>query len=93
MFNEPNLELVVLCVTLLIETSIRPDLTEMLRPYSQTCKVMLLYIKTRSKSNYPTTFDEVNRFHPRLLLTFYQTDSICNKGEKLIFQTFHPFTS
>ena len=33
MFNEPNLELVVLCVTLLIETSIRPDLTEMLRPY------------------------------------------------------------
>ena len=28
MFNEPNLELVVLCVTLLIETSIRPDLTE-----------------------------------------------------------------
>ena len=26
MFNEPNLELVVLCVTLLIETSIRPDL-------------------------------------------------------------------
>ena len=31
MFNEPNLELVVLCVTLLIETSIRPDLTEMLR--------------------------------------------------------------
>lgn len=40
MFNEPNLELVVLCVTLLIETSIRPDLTEMLRPYSQTCKVI-----------------------------------------------------
>ena len=43
MFNEPNLELVVLCVTLLIETSIRPDLTEMLRPYSQTCKVMIFY--------------------------------------------------
>ena len=43
MFNEPNLELVVLCVTLLIETSIRPDLTEMLRPYSQTCKVILFY--------------------------------------------------
>ena len=43
MFNEPNLELVVLCVTLLIETSIRPDLTEMLRPYSQMCKVILFY--------------------------------------------------
>lgn len=43
MFNEPNLELVVLCVTLLIETSIRPDLPEMLRPYSQTCKVMIFY--------------------------------------------------
>lgn len=43
MFNEPNLELVVLCVTLLIETSIRPDLTEMPRPYSQTCKVMIFY--------------------------------------------------
>ena len=43
MFNEPNLELVVLCVTLLIETSIRPDLTEMLLPYSQTCKVMIFY--------------------------------------------------
>ena len=45
MFNEPNLELVVLCVTLLIETSIRPDLTEMLRPYSQTCKVILFIPK------------------------------------------------
>lgn len=32
MFNEPNLELVVLCVTLLIETSIRPVLTEIPRP-------------------------------------------------------------
>ena len=50
MFNEPNLELVVLCVTLLIETSIRPDLTEMLRPYSQTCKVILFYTKTHLKS-------------------------------------------
>lgn len=56
MFNEPNLELVVLCVTLLIETSIRSDLTEMLRPYSQTCKVMLFYIKARLKSNYSTHF-------------------------------------
>lgn len=56
MFNEPNLELVVLCVTLLIETSIRPDLTEMLRPYSQTCKVMLFYTKTRLKPNYTTHF-------------------------------------
>lgn len=56
MFNEPNLELVVLCVTLLIETSIRPDLTEMLRPYSQTCKVILFYIKTSLKSNYSTHF-------------------------------------
>ena len=43
MFNEPNLELVVLCVTLLIETSIRPDLTEMRRAYSQTRKVILFY--------------------------------------------------
>ena len=56
MFNEPNLELVVLCVTLLIETSIRPDLTEMLRPYSQPCNVMLFYTKTRLKSNYTTHF-------------------------------------
>lgn len=56
MFNEPNLELVVLCVTLLIETSIRPDLTEMLRPYSQTCKVMLFYTKARLKSNHSTHF-------------------------------------
>ena len=43
MFNEPNLELVVLCVTLLIRTSIRPDLTEMLRPYSQRVMVMIFY--------------------------------------------------
>ena len=56
MFNEPNLELVVLCVTLLIETSIRSDLTEMLRPYSQTCKVMIFYTKIHVKSNYSTHF-------------------------------------
>ena len=56
MSNKLNLELVVLCVTLLIETSIRPDLTEMLRPYSQTCKVTLLYTKTRLKSKLFYTF-------------------------------------
>jgi hypothetical protein len=33
MFIEPNVELVFQCVTLLIEISIRSDLTEMLRPY------------------------------------------------------------
>lgn len=56
MFNESNLELLVLCVMLLIETSIRPDLTEMLRPYSQTCKVMLFYTKILTKSNYSIHF-------------------------------------
>lgn len=43
MSNEPNLELLVLCLTLLIESSIRSDLTEMLRPYSQMYKVILFY--------------------------------------------------
>lgn len=44
MFNESNVELMVLCVTLLIETSIQSDLTEMLRPYSQMHKVLLSYL-------------------------------------------------
>lgn len=56
MSDETSLELAVLCATLLIEAAIQPDLTEMLRPYSQTCKVMLFYTKTRLKSNYSTHF-------------------------------------
>ncbi len=40
MFHTPNQELLFLCVTLLIEMIIRPDLTEILRPYHLKCKVM-----------------------------------------------------
>lgn len=43
MSTKPNLALAILCTTLLIETSLQSDLTEMLRPYSQTCKVILFY--------------------------------------------------
>ncbi len=39
MFIVPNQELLILCVTLLIETIIRSDLTEMLRPYRLKRKV------------------------------------------------------
>lgn len=52
MRDKPNVELMVLCVTLLIETLIRSDLTEMLRPYSQSHKVISFYVKSSLKSNY-----------------------------------------